>query len=87
MMNPTVETTSTFISMNALRGDFAAGQRTYPPEPILGDFATGLRRLVNFSFFEDSAAGMREHPLSGEKGDFATGQRTALPLPDLRHAA
>lgn len=48
-----------------LKGDFAEGERTLPPEPVGPDFARGLRTL----------------PVSKNIGDFATGEHTTTIVP------
>jgi hypothetical protein len=45
-----------------LKGDFAAGERTLPPEPVGPDFARGLRTI----------------PASKNTGDFASGEHSLV---------
>ena len=59
-----------------LKGDFAAGERTMPPEPGGPDFAAGERTMLPARKGPDFARGERTLPASTDVGDFASGEHT-----------
>ena len=66
----------------ALKGDFAAGERTTPPAPEGPDFARGERTLPASTEVGDFASGEHTLPTSTEVGDFASGEHTLPATPE-----
>ncbi len=65
-----------------LKGDFAEGERTLPPAPVIPDFARGERVVPIPPVTGDFATGEHELPVSTTVGDFASGEHTLPAVSD-----
>lgn len=65
-----------------LKGDFAEGERTLPPTPVIPDFARGERTAPIPPVIGDFATGEHELPVSTTVGDFASGEHTLPAVSD-----
>jgi hypothetical protein len=66
-----------------LKGDFAEGERTLPPEPVGPDFARGLRKMPASKNAEDFASGEHTTTITPVTGDFASGERSLVSEEDV----
>jgi hypothetical protein len=66
-----------------LKGDFAEGERTLPPEPVGPDFARGLRTIPAPKNSGDFASGEHTMTATSVAGDFASGEHSRVSEDDV----
>lgn len=66
-----------------LKGDFAEGERTLPPEPVGPDFARGLRTIPASKSAGDFASGKHTMATTSVVGDFASGEHSLVSEDDV----
>ena len=69
-----------------LKGDFAEGERTLPPEPVGPDFARGLRTMPVSKSIGDFASGEHTTTTTPITGDFASGEHSRASEDDVEQA-
>ena len=69
-----------------LKGDFAEGERTLPPEPVGPDFARGLRTMPVSKSIGDFASGEHTTTTTLVAGDFASGEHSRVSEDDVEQA-